>query len=864
MFARLLDAVSTFPTRRPWAVVGAAIALTAVSLAGAFRMPLSATLETMLDPRRPAVAAMRSVLDEFDTAGDLRLLASLPESAEGGTPESIARLTGFANRLERAIRGSPALSAMCPRVLRRLDPDAAEFVKREMVPAGAYYLDDAEFAAFLRRLTRAEMAEQLRRNETLIAAGGPAGAALSRTLLQDPLRLREFLTERLWAERGGFATFDGGPDFLSPDGRHILILLRGAKPSSDIRFAREFTAAVRSAVDSFDADGLTVALSGGHAIAAEAERRIKADSIANIGSSLLLMQVLFWSAYRRVWSFALAAVPLIAGIIWGFGVYSLISPALTPLTAVIGSVLAGLGDDFAVHWLSHYSNHRSAGRSAEESAQRTSRELAPALFSAWGTSALGFAVIALSDVRALRDFALVGALGITGTFVASMTLGPALVMLTLGRSASPASFERRFGLSRLTGCAERRGRLLMAGFIAAAVALAAVPALMPDRAVAFDPDLTSMHPEPNAPLATQRRIAELFGGSPDVLLIHVRAETPAALAAAAHRVQAALSAEIVRSAGLSAAVGPALFVPDPGRIGKRRVELNAVDVDRVIAEFRAALEDSPFNPAAYAGYEKFLRGLLSAERPPELSDLVRYPGLSDRLLPRAAFEPAAAAPTQALISAATRRPPQDRAERDAILSAVRTALAGIPEATPTGATVIAADTEAGIRRDLAVLLLAAGAVNLTWLGLHLRRAADVVPAALPAAAGLLGAWAGLCVSGERWNLANLMVFPLLIGAGVDYGIFLVCLFRDGRERDVEELRREIAAGVHALITMNATTVIGFGTLYWTSTPAVRSFGLLTGIGFLAALAAALLFVLPLLISRDRRFGNGREKTGASA
>ena len=96
-----------------------------------------------------------------------------------------------------------------------------DFVTKVVVPNGIFYLDDAEFDAARRRLTLPEMAEQLRRDEAMLAAPGPAASALAKEFLRDPLRLHEFI-ERSSSAAKPIKTYQNSDAFLSADGRSLL------------------------------------------------------------------------------------------------------------------------------------------------------------------------------------------------------------------------------------------------------------------------------------------------------------------------------------------------------------------------------------------------------------------------------------------------------------------------------------------------------------------------------------------------------------------------------------------------------------------------------------------------------------------
>jgi predicted RND superfamily exporter protein len=94
-------------------------------------------------------------------------------------------------------------------------------------------------------------------------------------------------------------------------------------------------------------------------------------------------------------------------------------------------------------------------------------------------------------------------------------------------------------------------------------------------------------------------------------------------------------------------------------------------------------------------------------------------------------------------------------------------------------------------------------------------------------------------------MINLVAFPLLIGIGIDYGIFIVSA---ARRRDPSQLPPAVSA-----VTMcSATTVLGFASLVLTSVPAVQSMGSAVAVGVAAAAVSAVLLVLPLSVILQAR------------
>jgi hypothetical protein len=233
------------------------------------------------------------VLDAFPASGELVVLASVPADQ----PPAADGLRAFAERFEREVRSSPEARALTNGVSYRVDPDHERFVASAR-PAGLYYLDDAAFAAARRRLSADGIREQVRRNEAMVSQPGPAAGAAAKQLLKDPLRLHEFVIDRLAGPRQ-IRTWENGPAFISPDGRAILIRVAGTRSSADLDYCERLMRAMRAAADRANADKLTLDFTGAYAAADFSHHAIRGDSIESIFTSVVLLQVLFLVFYRR-------------------------------------------------------------------------------------------------------------------------------------------------------------------------------------------------------------------------------------------------------------------------------------------------------------------------------------------------------------------------------------------------------------------------------------------------------------------------------------------------------------------------------------------------------------------------------------
>jgi lauroyl/myristoyl acyltransferase len=97
----------------------------------------------------------------------------------------------------------------------------------------------------------------------------------------------------------------------------------------------------------------------------------------------------------------------------------------------------------------------------------------------------------------------------------------------------------------------------------------------------------------------------------------------------------------------------------------------------------------------------------------------------------------------------------------------------------------------------------------------------------------------MALAGWSWNLLNLMALPLMLGTGVDYGIFMqLALRRYGG--DLGLARRSIG---RALLLCGGTAIAGFGSLAWSGNAGMASLGKVCATGIAANMLIAV-FLLP--------------------
>jgi predicted exporter len=141
-------------------------------------------------------------------------------------------------------------------------------------------------------------------------------------------------------------------------------------------------------------------------------------------------------------------------------------------------------------------------------------------------------------------------------------------------------------------------------------------------------------------------------------------------------------------------------------------------------------------------------------------------------------------------------------------------------------------------RDAALVRVGWGValiVAVVWLGLRSWR--RVAAALLPVGLALIFTVAALLALGERLSLFHLVSLLLVLGIGVDYGLFFS---RPGAD---PELRRRT---LHALLVCCGSALTVFGMLSISALPVLRAIGLTVSLGVATSFLAALVAARPLL------------------
>lgn len=660
-----------------------------------------------------------------------------------------------------------------------------------------------------------EQAERLVSQEGLRAALvqlkeellSPLSALVTRTAPQDPFLSLPRLFSGLEAQAPeGLRVVD---EQYVAAGHHAIVFVELSGSSFDATVAERAVQAVdrASATAARAVPGLDVESSGLARFSLRARDAIRTDvqrvSVVSTAAIVLLCLLLFRSLRMVLLSALPIGLGMAAGLValtWGVGV-------VHGITLAFGASLIGVCIDAVVHFYAHYL------QSEREAPRAVMKRIAPAMALGALTTLVGFCVLSFSAFPGLSQAAILGAVGVSVAYLATVLLLPDLVPQ---QRTTPPAF-RALGaalLSFQSALARRRELVLGAALVLCLACLAGWSRVHYEddmrQMVSFDPELKAEEERVRARVAkfdTSRFVVAAGPTDEAALLANERAFSVLQQAREAGEVEAIQSvASLLPSAETQRRVQASLRAAGLGRRLPPLLEAAGFSA-AAFAPFFAQLKETPSTPVTYA----------------ELADT----------------------PLAALVA-----PHRIQLEGEVLwltyLRGVKNAEALSSRLAPIEGAFFLDQTQVLSQIDhrpaRMALLLGVGLLCVVgFLLLRFRRPVRALAAVLPAILAT-GCTVGLVSwMGQSLNLVSVSALLMVLSMGADYGVFVV----DAACR--HEKNEAMAATLSALCVAALSTVLSFSVL------AVSEQQVLRSIGLIASLGVALSFVfaqLGALLVRD--------------
>ncbi len=606
-------------------------------------------------------------------------------------------------------------------------------------------------------------------------------------------------------------------------GRLLVLWIKAKENPQNLDASRELVAAVRGIERELRRDPryqtLKVGYTGDYETSIE-QADFTRQEIARVSLGVSIVLLLVVSLFfRRVAAIFLVGIPLALGIVWTGGLISILLKHVNVLTGFSAAILAGLGSDYGIYLLARYRREMEKGIGFERACRLAFSNTGKATFGSMITTVAAFAALTLSDFRLFVEFGIVGGIGLLLNYVAMMVVMPALLSLTSGlRLEARGKRQGAFPERLKNKIFNTRGAF--GGVILTLLLCLLSSFTIPAQSTVTYQDTQMQPPDLPGARLNERVISQEGVYSSPTLLVHHGADQEEKTV---RRLEALLKDRPEGSLVFNRVLGLTSFVPESQPEKKEILRRIAGKFENV----RLFLERKK---------AEFLEGL---------SDSIRSPTITQEGLPkeiRHRFESVHEKGYYAvyLYSAIYRETAEEmRRYKEGVKRLI--GQEGL-HSIPVDSNFITHDVVSLIQHEAPQGLLTLIAFLALFVMATIRPLARGAVLIAHLIAGLFLLAGALWCAGIPLNVINVVVFPIILGTGIDCFIHF-----SHRYDEAGDLDRTLALQTPSILVSNLTTMIGFGGLIFTSSAGLRSIGWLAviGIGLMTILC---LFVFPRALS----------------
>jgi hopanoid biosynthesis associated RND transporter like protein HpnN len=628
--------------------------------------------------------------------------------------------------------------------------------------------------------------------------------------------------------------------------------------------------------------GVQAHVTGMPAIITDEMRAVSRDCVvAGLFSGIGVLLV-FIIAFRSLRISLFLVLPLGLGLVWSAGFAAILYGHLTLITSYFAAVLFGLGVAFTIHIVARFHEALVEGQGKREAVETALTRAGPGVVVGGGTTALAFLAIAFSEFKGFAEMGVISGVGVTLILAANLTLLPAALLLwhpgigVVREKPAGGAFWVDIARSRIIVPALAFGAMVLGAFLSFNIGFDyAVESLLPAKAESVV-GMREIENRTDFSMNYSIALADSLNQAEDLRKRFLKLSTVSKAESlsmfvpvrqkerieaiksvvekmrdpidrAARALQSRLKDLGATTAGSLAGALQALVDTledlsfDAKRAGRKEADLLDVLVKKG-REAQAAISASGDDARARELERLIFKGLLKGME--ILKVALNDEGFGPEDLPaavRGRYQSRDKKHFAVIIF-----PNGDIGERDFFEEHVAELLS--VSKNVTGHPVTHLEFTRMVQKGFVQAVVLASIAVILFILLDLRDLKGLALGLIPVLMGL--GWTALimALTGLKFNYANLMALPILIGTGVDYGVHLA-----HRTKQEGSIRKAARTTGRAIALTGLTTLIGFGSLLLGEHWGVRSLGLILAIGISSSLLAALV-VIPGLVrpSKERR------------
>jgi len=800
------------------------------------RLHFQSDVLNLLPGNAPRTQDLVKFLKEFGSGDSLYIVL---DRKSGGEVESlIPFVEALADRL--------TATGEFTEIIGRMEPEVKEKMARLFLRKAILYLPKEDLKTIEWKLSDRGIEEQIRLLKTKVSSLFASDLAT-----YDPLELFPLFQKNIPLPPH-MTDFDSKGYLISTDKKIILLIAkpRGSAPDVDydemlVNKVRGAEIAARQAFSQTPGNfssglesDLRMGLTGGFIHALEDSRMIKSDLVWNFSLSLVGVLSLIFLAFRIGALFLYALFPLLVSPLLTLGLLSPFLGRLNESTGAFSAIILGLSIDFIILLYSRYQEEKSAGTEVSGALNRSLITVGPGIFTGAITTTAAYYALLVSDFRGVRDLGLLTGTGILVSLACAFLLFPALVAWREGKM--PESNSRKvsttcWGLERLSSLSLRNPRFLL--FFCGVFTLFSFFCAF---RVGLDNDPRRLRPANLPSLVLERQVQEKMGEGLETLVLLAQTRMPEEAVEIQETWRQCLMKGMSSGAPISRFETLSSFIPPLSRQKENLKWMEtrgkeAFDPDRVERKVGEVLRKEGFRAESFEPGLKVLREMLSH---PELLTWEEVEASPLKNISARFLKPVG----ESFLSVAYVHLQPGFWSHPRAKDFLATLRESNPSPSLTSSKLVQLELEDLMTRESwRILLLAMAAVSLliyfdfrSWVLTFL----SILPVVL-ASLWTLGIMGFL---GIHLNFMNLVVFTMVVGIGVDYGVHVM---HRGLQSSPGQLEQDLQRVNKGVVLAGLTTLASFGSLVSSSYPGLQSMGAvaLMGVGFSLFFALTLVPVL---------------------
>lgn len=629
----------------------------------------------------------------------------------------------------------------------------------------------------------------------------PEGSMLKPLLQADPLDMKSLVLEKLMRVNviPDMRLFNN--HFISTDGKNTLIIARTPVKITDSKGSMELLEHLRALIQKIIPSGIKASVLSAHAYTTANAEAIKGNLIIILGSSSMAIFLLIM-AFLRSWKGILVFLVPSSVLCLATAGTLLIYDSVSAVTIAFGSVLLGISDDYPILvYFALCSKERNPGKVVSEVAR-------PVLFGGV-TTIVTFSVMLFSNLPGQRQLAVFCMIGVAVSLVFSLITLPHLLQSLPGE-------KRYFGN-------KPRGLFMLPRkwVIYCWIGITALCLWQASR-LHFNGDLQALNKVPEELQKTEQYLSKTWGNFRDNAILFSEGKDLQSSLQVNDKLFTYLSEKVTAAQVISLA--PIFPSEKTEQANRERWKGFWAKGNKELAKKLLTEEGGRLGFSA-AAFTPFLE-MLSKESYPVTSDGLRSIGLGDLMNSLVLQEKnnvlilTLAPDTKQFIELFDKG--SDKPEGVRLVSQGRFR------------SIISKALVDNFTRYIILALL----VIIISVSVLFRDLKKILLAIIPVATGLIIMFGIMGLMGIEFNIINIVATILVIGLGVDLGIFMVCNLSEGYEHTTNL----------GILLGGLTSFVGLGALMLASHPALSSIGITVMLGLCGVIPSAL-FVIPALYGK---------------